>query len=200
MAFDTTKVLAGRDFKVYTAPWSGSTALPANSIDPGTDWGSTWVDKGLITGGLRMSFAVDWVDIRVDQMLDTILKLPNGRTLTMNANLAQFTLANVREAMGLPASKLVTTAPVGATRGQDELVIDGAIPTPQYLSVGFEVSHPGDGMAIRIAAWKCMVGGTPSIEMAAATLVPITLDMTALPDTTTSPARIAVLRDVIPGA
>jgi hypothetical protein len=197
MSYDSTKVLAGRDFKCYTATYSSTNALPADTVNPGVDWSAPWVDKGLVDGGLRMQFQIDWVDIRVDQLLDPVLKLPNGRTLTMAANLAQFTAKNVQEAMGLPSSALGTVAAGSGTRGHDELTIDGSIPSPNYLSVGFEVTHPGDSQSIRMAAWRTMVSGSPSVEMAAGKLVPVALSLTALPDTSTNPARIAVLRDII---
>lgn len=201
MAFDQTKILSGRNFKVYTVDWSSTNTKPANTVLYGTAWGTPagqtnpWVESGYTDGGLTFSAEITRGEIRVDQELDPVLRPATGRDMRMSSTLAEFTVPNIESATG--QGTITTTAATTAARGNTDLDISGTI-SDNYLSVGFDISHPGDSEAFRVFGWKGLPSagftGTVNPEDKAT----IAFEMTLLPDTTASPSRIMKISDIIP--
>jgi hypothetical protein len=198
---DQTKILSGRNFKLYTVPFHASVTTPADTVLYGTAWGTpsgqtgAWVESGYTDGGLTFSAEITRGEIRVDQELDPVLRPATGRDMRMGATLAEFTAANIKAATG--QGTITTLAAISGTRGHDDLDISSTI-ADSYLSVGFDIQHPGDSEAFRVFGWKTLptagFTGTVNPEDKAT----IGFEATLLPDTSVSPARIMKIRDVIP--
>lgn len=198
---DQTKIISGRNFKVYTVGYSSTNTIPANTVLYGTAWGTpagqsaAWVESGYTDGGLNFSAEINRGEIRVDQELDPVLRPATGRDMRMGVTMAEFTVANIKAATGQGA--ITTVAATTAARGYDDLDISGTI-TDTYLSVGFDVQHPGDSEALRVIGWKSLPAagfqGTVNPEDKAV----IAFEATLLPDTSVNPARVMKIRDVIP--
>ncbi len=203
MAFDATKVLASRDYKVFTTPWSALSTIPADTIAYGTTWGTptpqtvAWVESGYVTGGLHFSANVTRAEVRVDQALDPVLRPATGRDARMNTTLAEFAPANLKSATGQGAT--TTVAASTGVRGHDDWDLNDTV-AANYLSIGFDVLHPGDNEAVRVVGWKGQVIGGATFDVTPEAPIPIPLELALLPDTSTSPARIMKVRDVIPAA
>lgn len=200
MAFDASQVLSSRNFRLYTAAWNATTLLPLDSVDYGTAWATpagqtgAYTDLGYTDGGINFNVAVERGAINVDQELDPILRPATGRDTRLSTNLAQTTPANILSATGQGA--VTTVAATTAARGHTDWDQDGDIDTT-YLTVGVDVEHNGDSLSARLALWKCQVLGGMSITLNPTDKAVIAFEVAALPDTSTTPARIARWRDIL---
>jgi hypothetical protein len=193
-------VLSGRNFKVYTVPWNATITVPLDTIAYGTAWGTpsgqtgAWVESGYTEGGLTFGAEITRGEIRVDQELDPVLRPATGRNLTMSTQLAEFTDANIKSSTG--QGTITTLAAVSGTRGHDDLDISSTI-TDNYLGVGFDIQHPGDLEAFRVFGWKTLPSGGFTGTVNPGDKATISFAANLLPDTSTTPARIMKIRDVI---
>lgn len=201
MAFDVTKVVAGRDFKVYTVPFSTTNTIPADTVLYGTAWGTpagqsaAYVESGYTDGGLNFSIEITRGEIRVDQEVDPVLRPVTGRNMSLSTNLAEFTPANIKSATG--QGTVTTVAPGAGVRGHVDLDISGTI-TDTYLTVGYDVLAQGDSEALRIIGWRTQPTGGVRGTISPTAAATVQLAATCFPDTSTSPARIVKFRDVTP--
>lgn len=200
MAFDVTKVVAGRDFKVYSTPWAAGNKLPTPAAY-GTAWGTpsgqpaAWVESGYTEGGLNFSIEIQRGEIRVDQEVDPVLRPVTGRNMQLSTNLAEFTPANIKASVG--QGSLTTVAAGSGTRGYVDLDISSDV-QDNYLSVAFEIKAQGDGEAIQIVGWKTIPTGGVRGTISPTAAATIQLQATCFPDTSTDPARIVKMRDIAP--
>lgn len=201
MAFDQTKVLSGRDFKVFTVPWHTSITLPLDTVLYGTAWGTpagqtgAWVESGYTDSGLTFSAEITRGEIRVDQEIDPVLRPATGRNLVMSTNLVEFTVDNIKVSTG--QGVITTLAAISGTRGHSDLDISSNI-VDAYIGVGFDIKHPGDSESFRVLGWKTLPTGGFTGTVNPEDKAIIAFSMQLLPDTSTSPARIMKIRDVIP--
>lgn len=200
MAFNQAEIISGRDFRLYVAAWNATTILPLDSVNYGTAWGTpatqtgAYSDMGYTDGGINFNVAIERGTINVDQELDPVLRPATGRDTRLSTALAQVTPAAILSATGQGA--VTTVAATTAARGHTDWDQDGDIDTT-YLTVGVDVNHPGDSLPARLALWKAQVLGGMSIVLNPTDKATIQFEVAALPDTSTSPARIAKWRDVI---
>lgn len=200
MAFNSAEVLSSRNFRLYVAAWNATTTLPLDSVNYGTAWATpsgqtgAYTDLGYTDGGINFNVSVDRGAINVDQELDPILRPATGRDTRLSTSLAQLTPANILSATGQGA--VTTVAATTAARGHTDWDQDGDIDTT-YLTVGVDIEHNGDSLPARLALWKSQVLGGMSITLNPTDKAVISFEVAALPDTTTSPARIAKYRDVL---
>lgn len=198
---DQTRVFASRNTKLYYVAWHSTTRLPDNTTLWGTAWGTpsgqtgAYVDAGYTIGGERWRFSVDRAEILVDQELDPVLRPATGRDCQISTNLAEFSAANVKLVAG--QGTITTTAATTAARGNDDLDIVSTV-ADNYYTVGIDAQNPGDSEALRIVLWKCLMTGAPETVFAPTEAAQLPLEASAVPDTSTSPARIAKVRDIIP--
>jgi hypothetical protein len=201
MAVDATKVVATRDIKVYTVPFSSTNAIPADTILWGTAWGTPagqsapYVEVGYTDGGLNFSIEVTRGEIRVDQEVDPILRPVTGRNMRLSTSLAEFTAANLQSAAGQGTA--TTLAAASGVRGHDDLAISSTV-ADNFRTVGYDVKNQGDSEAIRIIGWKGLPSGAVAGTINPTDKATIALDMTLHPDTSVTPARILLFRDIIP--
>lgn len=197
---DQTRVISGRNFKVYSAAWNATVTTPADTVAYGTVWGTpsgqtgAWSDVGYTDGGVNVSLTVDRGEIRVDQELEPILRPATGRTTTFETTLAEFTALNLKDAAG--QGTITTVAAGSGTRGHDDLDISSTI-ADIYRAYGLDFLHPGDNEAFRVFAWKCLPQGGVSAQFNPEDKATIPLALNAFPDTSTNPARILKFRDLI---
>lgn len=194
MANDSTKIIATRDYAVRYAPYSASNALPADTVAWDGTWGGGWVAPGYTNGGLHFNTEVARTDIRVDQELDPVLRPATSRTAQMNCNLSQFTPALVAVATG--QGSVSSVAATTAARGHDDFILQSTV-QDLFYGIAFDI-RAQDQEPIRFVGWRGQTTGSPTFDITpeAALLTP--LNLTLFPDTSTSPARIATIRDVIP--
>lgn len=202
MALDSTKVLYGRDFRVYKAAWNSTVTIPPDTISYGTAWGTpsgqtgAWSEVGFTEGGLTVSAEVTRNEIRVDQSLEPIARPASGRDITMSTQMAEFTPANILAATG--QGVLTTVAPTTGVRGHDDIDISSTI-SDIFLALGFDILH-SDGEAFRFILWKGLPSGAFTGTISPEDKAVIDLAMQGFPDTSTTPPRILKVRDVSPAA
>lgn len=193
-------MISGRNFLVYSAPHDEENDIPADTVDYGDDWSTVgtmpvpWTNRGYTSGGLTFSAALERGEIRVDQEFDPILRPVTSRSITLGTSFAEITPTNMQLASGMG-----TLDPLAAgvgTRGHNDLVIDSTI-NDQYYSFGFDIRQ-ANAEAFRIVVFKGIATGSPSVGFTAEDAALIALEVSALVDTSTSPSRIALVRDIIP--
>jgi hypothetical protein len=200
VAYDGTKVLATRNSKVYTVAWDATNTIPLDTTAYGTAWGTPagqtnpYVESGLVTGGLHFTTSVQRGAINVDQLIDPVLRPATGRSANMSTTLAEFGAANIKNATGQGA--ITTVAATTANRGHDDWDMDSTI-ADLFLTIGFDLQAQ-DGEAVRVIGWKGQTEGSPTFDFGPTSAAGIPLNLVLLPDTSTSPARVAKIRDVIP--
>lgn len=201
MAFNQAKVLATRDYKVYTVPWDATNSIPLNTVLYGTAWATpagqsaAYVESGYVDGGLHFTSSVERSEIRVDQELDPVLRPATGRDVRMSTNVAEFGPSNIVNSTGQGA--VTTVAAISGTRGYSDWDLTSSI-AENYLTMGFDLQHNGDDEAVRVIGWKGQVLGSPTLDFTADNKVVIPMEIQLLPDTSVSPARIAKIRDIEP--
>lgn len=180
---------------VYTEPYSGSNAMPADSAY-GTSPGGSWVNRGVTDGGMEVSIATTRGAINVDQYPDPVLRPVTGRSVTLKGNLAQFTDQALLVAVG--QGSVATVAATSGVRGHDEFTLTSTV-SDSYYSALLDVQDPGDLEAIRTFVGYGLPSGTvnPKFGLAtAAAMIPF--EITAVPDPSTG--NILKIRDIIQAA
>jgi hypothetical protein len=187
-------IIATRAFKLYYDDYAAVNALPADTVEYSTD-PAGYTDVGWTSGGL--TFGVDQTrnEIRVDQEFFPVSNPLADVTVTMGAELAEITPANLLAATGL--GTVGSVAAGSGTRGHDELVItsDFTESTRTWLA---RVQMP-DNEAANIALWRGQA--TASVDMTITPDNPSTIgvEVTGLVDSAGTPAgRIATYRRVTP--
>lgn len=191
---DASAVISGRNYLVKSAPWAQAVVMPADTISYGTAWGGTFVDNGYTTGGLHFNLNLTRGEIRVDQEFDPILRPVTNRTFTMTTSLAEMTPANIQLASGM--GTLTTVAATSGVRGHNDLSIDSTV-NDVFTSFGFDIKQPDDE-AFRILVYKGIATGNPNPAFTPDNAAAIALEISALVDTSTTPSRVALIRDIIP--
>lgn len=186
-------VVATRQFWVWTKAYNSANALPADTVVYGADI-SGYTKSGYTSGGLGMNWNIQRGTINVDQELDPILRPIQSRNLTLDSNLAEFTPANLLLATGTGA--IATVAAGSGTRGHDELDITSTV-VETFYTVIYDIQQQ-NLEALRIAVWRGLPTGSPSPRVEPNNLAATAFQVTALPDTSTSPARLAAIRLVTP--
>lgn len=193
----TDKLIAGRNAKYYMAPYeSGTTVLPASSVTWATGWSSPWTNVGYTQDGLTLSIETETGGIFVDQVEDAMRRPVTGRTIMVETNLAENTLANMQRAVGYGA--IATNAASSGVRGDDTLTITAGS-KPTIYAFGADILDDESTEAVRFVIYRGQATGsvTSTFGMADAN-AQVPLQITALPDPTTSPARLLAVRHVIP--
>lgn len=195
MAGDVTRVVAGRNVVVYEAPWVSTNAIPDNTVNWGMAWSAPWVPLGYTQKGVEFGMSVNRADITVDQELDPVLRPITARGVTLKTTLAEFSAANLKRATG--QGTITTLAPAAGVRGYDDFDLSATV-SDIYSSYGLDVLNPGDNEAIRVAAWRCLAtGGLTTTFGVADANAQIPLELTVLPDSSTTPSRTVKVRDII---
>lgn len=192
-ARDANQILQTGDMYVLYKDYATGAALPANTVLAGTVW-STYTDGGYTDGGLSLNIQNQYGESRVDQEPDPLFRPFQSRTLELRFPLAEFTAPNIN--LGSGTGTLTTTAAISGTRGQDELVI-GSGTAAQYKTWGYDFLQP-NSEAFRILVPKGQASGSANPTVSRTQKGLLNTQITAILDTSFSPARAMVIRDVIP--
>lgn len=187
-------VIQTRDTLLYEKTYDAANAMPADTVAWGTAW-SGYTALGYTDGGTEFRASLSFADVNVDQELDALYQVPTGRDLGLSTNLAEVNPANMKLATGMGTT--ATVAAGSGTRGHDDLAISSTI-AQVFQTVGLDVRNPGDSEAIRILLYKAFPVGSPTLPFRPADKAVIAYNARAYPDSSVSPSRIALLRDVIP--
>lgn len=187
-------VVATRQFWVWTKAHDAANDLPdIDTVDYGDDLPG--YDKtGYTSGGLGMNWNIQRGTINVDQELDPILRPIQSRNLTLDSNLAEFTPANLLLATGTGESNPIAAG--SGTRGVEQLDISSEV-VETFYTVIYDIRQQ-NGEALRIAVWRGLPTGSPSPRIEPNNLAATAFQVTAIPDTSTSPSRLAAIQLVTP--
>lgn len=193
MAANALGVVAGRQFWVHEKAYDAANAYPADTVVYGASFAG-YTQLGYTSGGLGMAWNLQRGSIPVDQELDPVMRPVQSRNLTLDANLAEFNPANILLATG--QGSIATVAAASGTRGHDELTITSDV-NESYYTVMYDIRQQ-NGESIRIAAWRGLATGSPSPRIEPNNAALTAFQVTALPDSSTSPARLASVRLITP--
>lgn len=163
---------AGRMYTgLFSATGANEPALSAINSQP---QGSAWTYTGFTSDGLTITVDQSFSEMRVDQLADRVGTKLTERQLSIQANLAEATLANL--VLGMNGGT-VTTA---ASYSYYEPVYDGSELQPIYIAVLFDGYAPSSPAGVtkrrRIILRKAI--STENIESSykkdSLTLVPVT--------------------------
>jgi hypothetical protein len=187
-------VIQSRDILLYEKTYASSNAMPANTVAWGTSW-TGYTGLGYTDGGVEFRASLDFADVTVDQELDALYQVPTGRDLGLSTSLAEITVGNLNLATGMGTTS--TVAAGSGTKGNDDLAISSTI-AQTFQTVGLDVKNNSDGEAFRILLYKAFPTGSVTMPFRPDAKAAIAYNARAYPDTSTSPSRIALIRDVIP--
>lgn len=185
-------VVATRQFWVWNKAYDPTNAFPADTVLHGADF-TGYTKLGYTSGGLSMNWNLQRGSIPVDQELDPVLRPVSARNLTLDSSLAEFTPANMKLATG---QGTITSVAAGVARGHEDFDLNSNI-SDVYATVMYDIEQQ-NGEALRIAVWRGLPTGSPTTRFDAANAALIAYQVSALPDTSTTPARLASVRLVTP--
>ncbi len=161
--------------RMYTGVFSASAAnepsLSAINVAPQA---SAWTYTGFTSDGITITVDQSFSETRVDQLADRVGTKLTERQLTLQANLAEATLANL--SLGFNGGTITTAA----SYSYYEPTYDGSELQPTYIAVLFDGYAPASAAGVskrrRIILRKAI--STENIESAykkdSLTLVPVT--------------------------
>ena len=178
---------AGRMYTgVFSATAANEPALTAINSAPQS---SAWTYTGFTSDGITITIDQTFSEMRVDQLADRVGTKLTERQLSLQANLAEATLANLTLGMN---GGTITTA---ASNSYYEPTFDGSELQPTYIAVLFDGYAPASSAGVskrrRIILRKAI--STENIESSykkdSLTLVPVTFTSHYVSDTV-APFRI----------
>lgn len=191
MTYDGSNALQSRDIIAYIQPYSASNAMPADSAH-GTAPGGSWRDVGGTDGGLGFNIATQFEDVRFDQSIDPVAVIPTGRDMHLTAQLAEFTIQNLKD-----ATSQGTTATVAASsgvRGHTDLLFDDTVDV-NYMSMLFDVKHAlADGEPVRFFGPRGQVRSAVQATISASSKLILPVDLQLFPDPNNSNRVLQVRR------
>lgn len=176
--------------RMYTGVFSATAANePGLSAINSAPQASAWTYTGFTSDGITINIDQSFSEMRVDQLADRIGTKLTERQLTLQANLAEATLANLTLGMN---GGTITTA---AGYSYYEPTYDGTELQPTYIAVLFDGYAPASSAGVtkrrRIILRKAI--STEAVESAykkdSLTLVPVTFTSHYVSDTV-APFRI----------
>jgi hypothetical protein len=175
---------AGRMYTgVFSATGANEPALSAINAAPQA---SAWTYTGFTSDGLTISIEQSFAEMRVDQLADLIGSRLTERMVTIQANLAEATLANLT--LGLNGGTITTAAGYSFY----EPVYDGTELQPTYIAVLFDGYAPASSSGVskrrRIILRKALSKENieSSYKKDEMTLVPVTFTGHYVSDTVAS--------------
>lgn len=193
---NTAAIVATRAFGLYYKLFDVSNAMPADTVLYGTT-PTGFTDVGYTSGGL--TFGVDQTrnEIRVDQEFFPVANPITEVSITLGAELAEITPANMKFATGLGAITSVAgvdSTPGPAARGHDDWDVTSVFDDSFYTVMAR--AKQNDNEVVNIALWKALATSSMSASITADDAATIAVEYQGLVDTSTTPGRIATVRDV----
>lgn len=194
MAGNSQQILQSRDIIAYISAYSAALTVPVDSAWS-TAPGGTWRDIGYTDGGLGFNVETTFEDVAVDQSIDPVAVIGTGRNLRLSAQMAEFTMQNLKDATS--QGTLTTVAAASGVRGHTDLAFDNTVGV-NYLAVYFDVRHAlGDAESMRFVGWRGQVRSAISGTLSAASKLILPFETQLFPDPNNA-NRVLTVRDVIP--
>lgn len=130
-----TNVLVG-PATLYVAPLG--TAMVPDTLLKGAAWPVPWIQPGFSEAGLTLNSNVTTQDINVEEQSTPIDVLVTNRTISVDINLAEDTVENMKLAYG--AGVITTQAAGTGIIGKKTLRLSDTL---DHLALGFEGTSPG---------------------------------------------------------
>lgn len=186
-------VIATRAYKLMYKVFNSANALPADTVAYG-DAVTGYTDVGYTSGGLNAAMDQTRAEVRVDQSPFPIRNPITEVSFTLSCELAEMTPANLLLASGL--GSVTSLAPSTGVRGHDDWALTDSF-TDTYRTWFARVQQP-DNEVFQMAIWKGLATGNMDTTFEPDNPATIAIEIQALTDSSTSPARIATVRDVLP--
>ena len=113
MALETKNIIVGAA-RIFLGKTEGSVAaLPTEDLTKSfatvlqTTGSSTWDEVGLTSEGLEVAFEPEYLDVEVDQLLDSAGLFKMRMRVTVRTSFTEATLANLAKALGSRSSNVV---------------------------------------------------------------------------------------------
>ena len=192
---DATQVVAGHG-TLYVAPLG--TTLPTLDSTPGeypVVWPAGWVQVGYTDDGIDMVYTPTVKDITVDEEMSPVAKLLTEEKMSIEAKLAEATLANLNRAI---SASTYTDDSAGAGKAQVFKAGSGVI---NYVMVGVQGPAPGTNLARVIIVYKAVATAAVQMKMQRKDKVVIPVKFEGVADST-KPAgqRLFEIVDIAQGA
>lgn len=139
----------------FGAVETGLVTLASLSVAP---TGGTWRDVGSTTDGVSLTIEQEFAELEVDQVLDRVGSRPVKRGLTVETNLAELTLENLKTALN---GGTITTGTGVATYTP---IVNLTTGEPSYITLIIDGAAPGTGKPRRVIVRKAL--STDNIEFA----------------------------------
>lgn len=192
MALNSDAILATRAYKGWRKAFAAANAMPLDTVVYGADI-TGYTEFGYTSGGLNLSVDQTRNEVRMDQSFFAIRNPLSEVNFTLGTEMGEISAGNFLFATGL--GSLTTVAPAAGVRGHDDWALTDNFTDAQY-TVLFDIQQ-NDNEAFRVAMWKGIVTGTVDTTIEPDNPATIAIEFTGQPDTSTSPARIATIRDVL---
>jgi len=199
MSGTVSAIIEGNDFSVYSAPYdAGNDLPPPDDVEFGENWNGhngNWQLRGFTVDGVTATITTERGALRVDQVLDPVLRPLQRRDVTLSTQLAEVAnIENVALAAGIGTTQ--STLPGSGTKGYDDFIINAEDEDDTFYSWGFEVEQQ-DGEPFRGIIYKGLAVGNPALAFQRndqAVVVPV--EIAANVDGT----RLARFRTTIPAS
>lgn len=193
MTVNSAEILQSKDMEVWLAPYSASLTFPTDSAH-GTAPGGTWRNPGSTDGGLGFNVETTFEGVTVDQSIDEVGVIATGRNIRLSAQLAQWTMQNLKDATS--QGTLTTVPAASGVRGHVSLNFDNTIGVNR-MAVYFDVKHAlGDQEPMRFFGPYGQVRSAIAGTISAASKLVLPVDVQLFPDPNNS-NRVLEVRDVI---
>lgn len=186
-------IIATRAYKLLYKPFLATNAMPDDTVlydDPVTGF----TDIGYTSGGLSLGIDQTRNEIRMDQSFFAVRKPISEVSFTLGTEMGQISAQNFLFATGL--GSVSTVAPGAGVKGHDDWILTDDFTDTNYTILARVKQN--DNEAFNIALWKGVPTGAVDTTFEPDNPATIAIEFGAQPDNSTSPARIATIRDVLP--
>lgn len=196
MANASALLVPGTNFRFLTGTYAASaTDIPADTVAYGGAWPAGWTDQGYTDTGIAFTLGRTYQDIMVDQEIDPVVILSTGRDVSVATQFAEFTISKLFTALGYGSTSGV--AATSAVQGHDDLVIPGGAPAITNIVAAFE-AQAQDGAPFRALFYRANLHANTTVNIRKNATAAIPFTARALPDTSVTPSRVALIRKVRP--
>ncbi len=186
-------IISTRSYKVLYKVFNAANAMPVDTVLY-DDVVTGFTDLGYTSGGLSMGIDQTRNEIRMDQSFFAVRNPISEVTFTLGTELGQISASNFLFATGLGSVSVVP--PAAGVRGHDDWILTDNFTDTNYTILARVKQN--DNQAFNIAMWKGIPTGAVDTTFEPDNPATIAVEFGAQPDTSTSPARIATIRDVTP--